>query len=649
MNTSIHCQFSAPTEFLCAIQRRELVQTGWVARIWKPVRCRALPRADRAGRRDCLFLELDSPRKKPTKANQNQIMKTKLQLISLMASAILAFSGGGTRASIAYGTINNFDTVNDTGTNCHGFEIEIEDIHSRDITYTYNWNHYGTPKITEDNSNPLHPKVRVRYESGKTTNGAWTAYTAIPSGPIASTDGHRFTNTALNFGGEHFGVGYRGTPTNICYFWLVDDGAGVLVRGPSVLVGTPRFNYAPPGGGVPAQVQAVIKPPPAPPVLEFGPASWVKEIRTTSHNNNEVKLRDLVSDDPDFEDEKNWRNGEPDEVEVEWQLLQTEFNKPAGGANGELEAAPEDLNNGDEIVTRRYEFYKYVGPLDNETGEAKADKVGPDGIHGEGIKVVNGVTVDLATNVVVGDYLGSQMSAFDNELPVGLVEHLPDGKINQLYATRTVVIAAVPVSITTTGALPAGLTFSTVTGELSGTPTASGIFNFGVRVTATNQPVQARNYTFVIAAAGEIVPPHSTVETSASPIESGITTGGGFYTNGTVATVMATPAPGFAFAKWTESGKAQSSSSSYLFTNLVNRSLVANFVPAPQLSLTAQLPGALVITWPTNFTGFVLQQNSDLGTTNWLIATNPASVVGTNKQVTITPLNGNGFFRLVRP
>ena len=78
-------------------------------------------------------------------------------------------------------------------------------------------------------------------------------------------------------------------------------------------------------------------PPPEVPVLEFGLASWVKEIRTTSHNNNEVKLRDLVSDDPDDPEDRNWRNGEPDEVEVEWQILQTDYNAANGGANGEEE------------------------------------------------------------------------------------------------------------------------------------------------------------------------------------------------------------------------------------------------------------------------------------------------------------------------
>ena len=85
--------------------------------------------------------------------------------------------------------------------------------------------------------------------------------------------------------------------------------------------------------------------------------------------------------------DKNWRNGEPDEVEIEWQILQKDYNKADGGPNDELAAAPEDLPDGDEVVTRRYEFYKYIGPLDDETGEAMADnRWVPDGIHGDGIK-----------------------------------------------------------------------------------------------------------------------------------------------------------------------------------------------------------------------------------------------------------------------
>jgi hypothetical protein len=58
------------------------------------------------------------------------------------------------------------------------------------------------------------------------------------------------------------------------------------------------------------------------------------------------------------------------------------------------------------VVTRRYEFYKYTGPLDEESGEAMADAVGADGIHGSGMRTYNHhmvggewvtVTEDMAT------------------------------------------------------------------------------------------------------------------------------------------------------------------------------------------------------------------------------------------------------------
>ena len=67
-------------------------------------------------------------------------------------------------------------------------------------------------------------------------------------------------------------------------------------------------------------MQAAIVPPPEPHILEFGVASWVKATRTQTHNNNNVELRDLISDDPDDPNDRNWMNNEPDEVEVEYAL-----------------------------------------------------------------------------------------------------------------------------------------------------------------------------------------------------------------------------------------------------------------------------------------------------------------------------------------
>ena len=139
-------------------------------------------------------------------------------LASLLCVLVSLALPGYLRASIAYGSINNFDTVNDTGHVCHGFEIEIEDCRTTDITYTYNYNHYGVPRFEQDDTDPLHPKCRIRWESKKNPDNSWASYTAIPSGPIAPTNGHMFTNPSVNFGGEHFGA--RGFS---CHEAILDD------------------------------------------------------------------------------------------------------------------------------------------------------------------------------------------------------------------------------------------------------------------------------------------------------------------------------------------------------------------------------------------------------------------------------------------
>src|SRR4029079_19701162 len=92
------------------------------------------------------------------------------------------FPHGPRPPSIAYGSINNFDTVNDTGHEGHGFEIELDDCQSTNITYTYNYNHYGAPRNTQDGSVAGHPRCIIRWESKKNPDGCWAAYTAIPSG-----------------------------------------------------------------------------------------------------------------------------------------------------------------------------------------------------------------------------------------------------------------------------------------------------------------------------------------------------------------------------------------------------------------------------------------------------------------------------------
>jgi hypothetical protein len=538
--------------------------------------------------------------------------------MALGLAALLVLKTGAAQASVAYGTINNFDTVNDTNIECHGFEIELDDIHSTGITYTYDYNHYGIPTITEDDSVPAHPKVFVKY-AATYAGGAWSAFTAIPSAPIPPTAGHQFTNPSVNFGGEHFGVGYTTPPTNIVYNWLVDDGSGHLIHGGLVSVSTPVFSY------VAGAVQAVIPPPVQVPVLEFGPATWVKEIRTTTHNNQAVKIEDLISKDPDYPNVKDWTNGEPDEVEVEWQILQTDTGAADGGANGKLAAAAENLAQGDEIVTRRYEFYKYTGPLDNETGEALGESVGPDGIHGTGIKVVNSVSVDLSTVAVVGDFLGAQMSAFDVDAVLGLIDHVQDGAINAAYVDRKVVVPGnAAFAVTTSGDLPQGMSVDGVTGILSGTPTASGLYVFSVQATDTNNVVVQKSYNLAVAADGGALPAQSTITTSASPPEAGTTSGGGTVFNGPNVALIATPALGYYFVDWTENGGEVSTSSTYSFTAAVDRTLVANFQSTKPAAPVNSSPAEAAVNQPLTpqlqASAFSDPQPGDLQTAaQWLV------------------------------
>jgi len=427
-----------------------------------------------------------------------------MSMRGLGAGLVLAVALLGTRqvaASTAYGDLNNFDVFNDTGEDCYGFEIELDDIHSTDITYTFDWDHYGPPTITEDSSDPAHPKVFVRYAARyNAPTGAFSAYTSIPAAPPAPTTGHQCTNPAVNIGCEHFGVGHYGVPTTIRYNWLIADPAspGNLIRGPAVNVASPNWTYYPPAAGQPAQVQAVVlaPPPPPAPVYEFGDACWAKSIVTTSHNNGPLALRDLVSDDPNDPNDSNWTHGEPDEVEVEWRIMQTDFQNP-DAANNDLVGGMEALPNGDEVVTRRYEFYKYLGPFDTETNEALCtnypaitDPADPR----------YKAECDPATVTILGDYIGAQMAGFDVDAALGLVDHVPDGDITQPYPSRTLVVGGNTPYTTqvSVGALPPGLVIDSATGVLSGAPSVAGHFSFTIRATDANTVQATKAYTMMV-------------------------------------------------------------------------------------------------------------------------------------------------------
>lgn len=96
---------------------------------------------------------------------------------------------------------------------------------------------------------------------------------------------------------------------------------------------------------------------------------------------------------------------------------------------------------------------------------------------------------------------------------------------------------------------------------------------------------EAASYTFSITKNRELTavfeantPPAPTMHTiSVSTSGGGTVTGGGSYEDGGSATVIATPASGYEFKEWTESGTQVSASASYTFTVGQDRELVAVF------------------------------------------------------------------------
>ena len=67
---------------------------------------------------------------------------------------------------------------------------------------------------------------------------------------------------------------------------------------------------------------------------------------------------------------------------------------------------------------------------------------------------------------------------------------------------------------------------------------------------------------------------------------------------------------------------------------------------APLLRIFLTTTNTAVVAWPTSAVSFVLQQNTNLVTTNWVNVTNTPIVVGSENHVIVLPPTGNRYYRL---
>jgi len=137
------------------------------------------------------------------------------------------------------------------------------------------------------------------------------------------------------------------------------------------------------------------------------------------------------------------------------------------------------------------------------------------------------------------------------------------------------------------------------------------------------------------------------INTSSSPSVGGNTTGAGTYNSGQAVTVVATSNSGYTFVNWTEGGTQVSTNSSYSFTALNNRTLVANFTSTPIYTIsTSSSPSAGGTTsgsgtFPSGQqTTVVATSNSGYTFVNW---TESGSQVTTNASYTFNVIGNRNL------
>ena len=70
---------------------------------------------------------------------------------------------------------------------------------------------------------------------------------------------------------------------------------------------------------------------------------------------------------------------------------------------------------------------------------------------------------------------------------------------------------------------------------------------------------------------------------------------------------------------------------------------------APVLSIKLTATNTALVYWPSPSTGYNLQVNTDLATTNWVTPAESVTDNGTNKYIIVNPPAGNRFYRLKNP
>lgn len=460
---------------------------------------------------------------------------------SLAAIALAVASLPAAAQVTLYGTLANFDVVNDTGGEVHGFEIEFQG--ASNIYSYYNANRYGPPQVVPF---PGGGGVWVRWMSPyDPVSGNWTTGTPQAVKPTAMT-GHQCiigTPGYSTSGCEHFGISVTGNASRTTYRWLVADplNPGKLISGPNqVAIPAPTWAVQPPARPAdPPVVVANIDPPvPPAPAKRYGPAQWMKTYKT--ENARQVNLDELVADNPVVPQDAA-------QIETAWDLLQTDLLDVSNGKRKQKRGA---LGAGNHAVVRRFELYKFTGTIDPVTGQAMC----LDGL------------CNAPDPSEVGDFIGAQNAAADlngpDFYPV-TVTIAGDGQVSTANGT-----IKCPGTCTTSVKAGASITLTAKNGKGVFTGWAGPCAGANLSCTFTvnsDAPVTATFKT----------PYKLVVKTNGSGTVSSNPSGNSFL-EGSVVVVTATPGAGATWNGWTGAG-CSGLSLSCAVTITADTTVTANF------------------------------------------------------------------------
>lgn len=331
------------------------------------------------------------------------------RLVFSVAVVALAALGMGARGQVI-GSYDNFDCFNDTGEEAEGFEIDVEDVGSSDLTREFPSNfaqpwliRYGLPVVTAYDWTSATPDAAHAYDAGhkgvlityaaSLVGGVWVApQGANPQAPGVAGNGTPFNPrptattgescwwwglgaTYPDAGCEHFGISFVAgvAPGKITYHWKIPDPTNTVLINAPLEASIPPSPTLLPVAGAPGAVQAIARAPddyggnpgaPQEQEPQFGDAYWLKV--TSFYSKNEAVLEQLQI--------HLLKTLKGVTKSVSWILVQRPPGVGANAGAGEREDDEQDnIPAGNVQVTKQYQYYKFGGAYDSETHEVLCD------------------------------------------------------------------------------------------------------------------------------------------------------------------------------------------------------------------------------------------------------------------------------------